>query len=283
MTELLGLFAALIAAIFWGTYFVPLKKTKRPDLFQFHIIMSVGILLSTLLLIPVGFSFSLNAFGIAAGLIWSVGNILSIIAVRLTGLAKSAPIWMGIAILISFLWGVVFFKEILTSITFGLVGLILFIIGAPLVSSPGKDKKKIAIRGILIAAIAGIFFGTQLVPLKLSGLTAQEFLFSMSLGILISGGIIFLVRFRKIKNSFILHGLTSGIMWNIANLSSFFAVIYLGIAIGFPLTQLALLISTAWGLLYFKEVKGKNKIIKILMGAILIFVGGLFLAFAKII
>jgi glucose uptake protein GlcU len=76
-------------------------------------------------------------------------------------------------------------------------------------------------------------------------------------------------------------GLLSGIIWNIANFSSFFVVLYLGVSVGLPLTQTALLVSVAWGLFFFQEIKGRSKLARITVGSILLLLGTLFLVFAK--
>jgi glucose uptake protein len=180
---------------------------------------------------------------------------------------------MGIGIFVSFIWGIIFFKEVLTSILIGTVGIFLLIFGISLISSTTEERKNSNFKGIIFAIITGIIAGSYLVPLKISNLQPTDFIFSMSLGILIGGFTIYLLKRSEIDKKIILPGAISGVVWNIANLASFFAVLNLGISVGFPLTQMALFISVLWGLFYFHEIKNKSKIIRLFLGAIILFVG----------
>lgn len=50
--------------------------------------------------------------------------------------------------------------------------------------------------------------------------------------------------------------MATGVMWSIGNLSSIFAAQYLGLAVGFPLTQTCLLVAGLWGMFLLRELKG---------------------------
>lgn len=249
---LLGFTAALISAILWGTNFVPMKLGKSSPLL-FHAFMTIGILLSSIAYVAVsGSAFSLNVFAILAGISWGVGNLLAVKALELSGLSRALPTWTGLVI-------------------------VLFLIGIPLVSA--RDEKTKSRKGIIIAIIAGVIFSFYLVPFKLFNIGYGEWLISSSVGIVLTGIPILIMNLKKLGG--LLHGVVGGIMWNIASLSSLYAVTFLGFAIGVPLTQLALIISALWGIFYFKEVKGKL-VHKVLLGVVLLFVAGFLLSFAKI-
>ncbi len=57
--------------------------------------------------------FEKKAIGLSAasGVIWNIGNLLSVTAISLVGLAKAIPITQSCT-LIAVLWGVFYFKEI---------------------------------------------------------------------------------------------------------------------------------------------------------------------------
>jgi glucose uptake protein GlcU len=135
--------------------------------------------------------------------------------------------------------------------------------------------------GFIAAAMAAIGWGSQFVLMKkLKSPDPYHFHVFMSIGIFLSSFAIGLaVNASLVPNPF---GLFSGLIWGIANFAGLNAVALLGLAVGFPLTQLALLVSVAWGLLYFKEIKGKDKILKIVVGAIVLIAGAFLLAFSKI-
>lgn len=281
MSVLAGLLAVSISIIGWGSYFVPMRRINKYDPFYFQLLMCLAIFGSSVLISLLFKSFVFSYLGILSGILWAVGNILSAQAVKYGGLAKTFPVWAGIGILISVLWGLLFFKESFNFLFLGIFGLFLLIFGIYLVSSISDRKEMINVRGVLLAIIAGLFFGSYLVPLKMSGIGPIPFLFSMSLGIFIGGTLIFLRQPSKIDSRILLPGFLSGVIWNIANLASFFAVDNLGIVVGFPLTQMALFISVLWGVIYFEEIKNKESIKKLTIGAILLFGGAILLSISK--
>lgn len=283
MFEAVGFTGALLSIIFWGTYFVPMKKIKYFDPFYYQFLMCISIFLTGIFLSVLFHAMVISIYGIISGIIWTIGNTFSIFAVRYSGLAKSSPVWMSTVVLVSFAWGVIYFRENL-NLNYSIFGILLMIIGIFLISyiTPVSNhfNKSYSIRGMIFAIIAGIIFGSQLVPLKLSKSAAISYIMPMSFGILIGGLMISLLKKPKIAKGMVLSGSLSGIMWEIANIGSFFAVTNLGLAVGQPLTQMALFISVLWGILYFKEIRDKNKIFKLIAASILLFVGSILLSFA---
>ena len=265
----------------WGSYFVPMKRIKNYDPVYFQLLMCLGIFISSVLLGFFTQEFSLSIFGFVSGFLWSIGNFLSVIAIKNSKLSIAAPLWMGIGIFSSFFFGTVFLRETISSIQLGSAGIILLIFGIILMSSISNEKGSTNIKGILFAAIAGLLFGIYLIPFKISQQAPFTFLFSMSLGIIVWGLILFLFKKPRMQEKIIIAGFISGVIWNIANIFSFFAVGILGIAIGFPLTQMALFVSVLWGLFYFHEINGRSKILKLIVAAILLFAGSLLLSLSK--
>ena len=129
--------------------------------------------------------------------------------------------------------------------------------------------------------MAGASFGTLFIFLKISELQPTQFLFPMAIGIFALGWILFFIKRSKPDMKIIKHAMVSGVFWNIANFASMFAILYLGLTVGFPLTQTALLVGILWGLFYFKEFKKKQKIIQVIIGAIIIIIGAFLLGFSK--
>ena len=277
----IGLIAALIAAICWGSYFVPMKKVKQYDPFYFQALMCVAIFISSAAVSLYYNSFSLSYYGIISGAIWAVGNMLSAFAVKEAGLTKAVPIWVAFATTGAFLSGVFFFNESFNSILMSVAGLILIMAGVFVVSSTNEEKIPSNFKGIVLAVISGMIFGVYLIPLKLANVEPTTFLFPMSVGALITGLLIYLLKRSPIDKSIILPGFLSGLVWNVANFASFFVVANLGLALGFPLTQIAIFISVSWGLFYFKEITGKNSVRKLVVGAVVLFIGAIVLALAK--
>jgi len=59
---------------------------------------------------------------------------------------------------------------------------------------------------------------------------------------------------RKCRNA-VVPGMVTGILWTMGNFLSVHATKYLGMAVGFPLTQTCILINAVWGIAFFGEME----------------------------
>lgn len=272
--ESIGYLTALGAALAWGSYNVPFKKSAAANVIQFQALMSVGALVFAFIFsVLLGYSFSLNLYGLLAGFLWAFANLISLVAIHNIGLSRAVPIWMSAVITVSFLWGVIIFNELPSGILTGILGIILIIVGVVVVTGGGRAESKNKKLGILAALLAGSLFGTYFAPIKFANLSPQETLFPMSLGVAIFGLGFPIIRRIRFKNEAIFNSILSGMIWNLGNLLSFFAVSIIGLAKAFPMTQSAVLVAVLWGLFYFKEVSSPKQKLQILMGALILLIG----------
>lgn len=275
----LGFLLALGTALAWGSYMVPFKKFPPQSLILFQLLIGITIFISTSLVCLIfNYPISFNFYAVAAGIIWAIGNPLSLQAVADLGLSRALPIFLSVIIVISFLWGVLVFGEITSGLYMAIGAVLLVVVGVVLIASVGNSQSKNVKRGIILSILSGILFGHQLIPLKLSGLSPKEFFFPMSVGILIFA--ISLAVFRKVKlrNEGLGVGIFSGLVWNIGNFLSLMTVSLIGVAKGGPIIQSQLLIAVCWGLFYFKEITKKSQKLQILIGTIIFFAGVALLA-----
>lgn len=290
----MGFIAAAICVLAWGSYLVPLKKYKECEPLYFQALQAVGIVLSTLLITIINGLWFFSWWGVLSGTVWAIGSIMSLFAVRKEGLAAASAGWMGVGIFMSFLWGVFFFKENINSTALAIVGLILLFTALISINNlnrsanskntdieiAAKPRSKFKIIG-LTSLLAGMMFGSYLVPLNLSGLSEMAFLPSMSLGIAFGSFLAFLIQRPAIYKPVILPAIGAGVIWNIANIASFFAITNLGFTIGFPLTQTSLFVAVLWGVILFNEIPGKSNRKKLVFYAMVLFSGAILLAFSK--
>lgn len=277
----LGFLTALGAALCWGSYLVPFKKSPSSNLIQFQALMTVGAFLFAAVISPVlGYSINFNMYAILAGVMWASANIISLIAVADLGISKAVPVCVSLIILVSFLWGALFFHELPTGLLTGFMGIILIILGVILIGSTGKAESRNTKRGFLLAVLAGAVFGSMFVPVKLNNLAPQISFFPMSFGIMLTGLIIALLGKVKLRNEAVFASLLSGVLWSLGNLLAISAVSLIGLSKGFPMTQSAVLIAVCWGLFYFKEITKKREKMQVLIGAIILLVGIITLGFA---
>jgi glucose uptake protein GlcU len=181
-----------------------------------------------------------------------------------------------------FTWGVVLFKELtgLMNIILGLSGVSLIFVGCVFVGTTKKKKEKSTKKGIILALIAAVLFGSTFVPLKLTGMKGEEFFFQMSTGIMITSTFIFILKIDIPKNLQVKNGFLTGFLWTIANLFGIYANILLGLSRGGPITQTAALIGALWGLFYFKEFKEKKQVIQIIVSSIIVVTGAILIGLA---
>eukprot|EP01119_Soliformovum_irregulare_P018063 TRINITY_DN5475_c0_g1_i1.p1 TRINITY_DN5475_c0_g1~~TRINITY_DN5475_c0_g1_i1.p1 ORF type:complete len:343 (-),score=79.59 TRINITY_DN5475_c0_g1_i1:69-1097(-) len=131
----------------------------------------------------------------------------------------------------------------------------------------GSVKRKIA--GLACAVALGILNGSMMVPLKKAPAESGGVIYIVSFGIGVMAvtpvcvGLFLLGQYCLTKEFPALHfriafipGFISGFIWSLGNWCSVYATIYLGLTIGFPLTQTALVVSGLWGIIVFKEMTG---------------------------
>lgn len=108
-----GLFSAMAAGVIWGSQLVPLK-IGRVSTEDFFFPVCLGILLSGVIIFALsrkGFKKEALGMSLLSGLIWNIGNLLSLVSLAIIGLAKEGPISQA-AVLVAVLWGLFYFKEI---------------------------------------------------------------------------------------------------------------------------------------------------------------------------
>ena len=168
--------------------------------------------------------------------------------------------------------------------------------GLMLLSSDYKKQHMVQQRrdlmtGILCSIISGIAFGSLLVPAQFVSREYRgwDYVFSFSMGALIMASVptIILVIYHYIitkelipfhvKTTF-LPGMLSGILWSAGNAFRVFAVLYLGMAIGFPLSQLGLILSGLIGMIFFKEFSSWYSISMFSFATLLISAGAVLLS-----
>lgn len=280
MVDSTGLLLALIASFFFGTYYVPLKRSSYIDPRTYQSFVGIGALIvgvtaSILLSIP----FQFNMIALLPGVIWAAGNLIGANAVKYIGVS-GLPIGQGVVLLVSFLWGILFFGEPFQLLPLAFLGILMLLVGLPLVSI-GKAENRKSKTGILLFIISGILWGSVYVPPLAFKMTAASIIPSILLGVFLAGAILFVSGARKFEKSNASNSILSGMIWAVGNVVGSLAIDRIGLALAGPLPQLAILVSIAWGVSYFREVKGRERIMKIVGGGVLLVLGAILLALAK--
>ncbi|MDE1766098.1 MAG: hypothetical protein KGI27_07470 [Thaumarchaeota archaeon] len=271
-----GLLSAISAAVCWGTFFVPIKKVKVVDIWQLQGATGIGVILFA---IPVGFfwGFQILPSGLLSGAIWTAGNVLALYSVRLIGLSRTSPFLAGFSILVSFLWGILYFGEKFNHMILAIIAVGLLLAGLVFISNTSKNSP-IRKSGYLIAAASGLVGGSYVIPLQATH-SLQAGFFSSSLSIFAIGMPMLLLS-RKFAKREMLAGALSGSLFNMGSLSVLIAVGIIGITVAYPISQTATLFAVSWGILYFREIVHRQGILRVITGAGLILCGAAFITIA---
>ena len=271
-----GLTSAIGSAICWGTFFVPVRKVNVVNIWQLQGSTGIGVLLFA---IPIAFfwGFDILPSGLLSGAIWTAGNILALYSVRLIGLSRTSPFLAGFSILVSFIWGILFFGEKFNYMILAIGAIGLLLAGLPFVASAAKASV-VQRKGYFIAAASGIVGGSYVIPMQATH-TLQSGFFSSSLSIFVIGVPLLFLSRRWIKKE-IIAGVVSGSLFNLGSLAVLIAIVSIGITVAYPISQTATLFAVSWGVLYFKEIVHKRNILRVIMGSVMILSGAVLLSIA---
>ena len=272
----LGLLSAVGAAICWGSFFVPIRKVRVTDIWQLQGATGIGVILFA---IPIGFlwGFQVLPAGLLSGAIWTAGNILALYSVRLIGLSRTSPFLAGFSILVSFLWGILYFDEKFNYMALAIAAVGLLLGGLAFISNTSKNQP-VQKKGYLIAVASGLIGGSYVIPLQATH-SLQTGFFSSSLSIF-AIGIPLLLLSRKFAKKEMMAGILSGGLFNMGSLSVLVAVGLIGITVAYPISQTATLFAISWGILYFREIVHRESIFRVITGAGLILCGAALITIA---
>ena len=279
-------YVGVILAIFaFGTYMVPLKAWSKFSSWAYLSCMAFGMFLGQL-----GISLATNTLcvlpvGILCGFLWVVAGAFCFWAVKaeqdLTGAGVRS---MGVSILASFVSGVLIFSES-TLLYFSIPAILLLLFGLSRLAPPQGNVFK-NWRSLL----GGLIFGLFLIPYKLAEVPILEFMSSFSIGIFIAAELLVAILSLK-RRALFEYGLAPsvvsmfmGVLWVIGQHGCFWAIDTngaLGYAVGYPLTQLNLLVNLLWGVAVFHEYPTRPERIKLGLATSVILIGAVLLALSK--
>lgn len=297
----LGVYCGLAAAVWLGSAEAPTKLVNAgfsPFLISMGMVMGAFVARWTVptLLKGTGFLFSdlrdkphLIVWAVLGGMLWAVGNTLTIFAVRNVGLAIAFPLWNTNS-LVGLAWGCLLFKELRGARPKDWVRVIggagAIVLGATVlavataqqsVGAPGK-----ALTGIVAALGAGAMFGTMYIPYRkayISGMNPLSFvtIFTfgelatvLTMGLFFYGGTEPLLNELARARTMLFWPFLGGFCWVIGDLFQQYAAKYIGIGRGIPLSNTNQLWGLAWGALVFAEFTGLS-----MGGRVLIVAGSL--------
>uniref|UniRef100_UPI00398EB40A transmembrane protein 144-like isoform X4 n=1 Tax=Pristiophorus japonicus TaxID=55135 RepID=UPI00398EB40A len=297
----LGFTACAVSVIFFGSNFVPVKKFDTGD--------------GNVTVVPI-----LKTIGLGLGvLIWAAFNLLMGWASSRFGwfgidpeeVAKPYLNYIGAAL--SFMSAIIFFfvKSDVNAANTSEPTLLIdnnintdeeaVLSDESWVDKLSPQKKRLV--GSCLAVIAGLLYGSSFVPviyIKNHALKNEtkyndasqfdlDYVFAHFSGIFLTSTIYFLIYCAIMKNKpkvypkAILPGFVSGVMWAIANCCWFLANDFLSAVVSFPIiTAIPGFIAALWGVIMFKEIKGRRNYLILGIAFCTISAGALTTAFSKV-
>jgi drug/metabolite transporter (DMT)-like permease len=298
-----GVLCGLAAGAWLGAAEAPVKLVNTglsPFLISLGMVAGVFVARWTLpmALKGTGFVFAdilrtphLIVWALLAGALWAVANTLTVFAIRDVGLSVAFPLWNSNS-LIGLLWGWLLFGELrgagrrqslrviagAGAIATGACLLAWSTVSAPAVGQPT------ATGGIAAALGAGVLWGTMYIPYRkayLSGMNPLAFITMFTFGEL--GTVLVIALFFEGGGPRLATELAgartglfwlflAGFCWVIGDLFQNYAVKYIGIGRGIPLSNTNQLWGLAWGVLVFGEKSG-TRVLPIAVGSLVMAAG----------
>jgi glucose uptake protein len=320
---LLLLVAGMVGWGMWANLFKAAGAKCRFELFYFD--FAIGVLLAATVLALTagslgfdGFSFAddlrlagkrQDVFGITAGMVFNLGNMLLLGAVSITGMAVAFPAAMGFALIIAGLWNFALNPGGNTAFLFGgvavTIGAIVFDILAFKAWSAAKRKaqieagtvksrrRKTSLKGVFLSLAGGLLLGS-FAPLVQLGREGENGLGPYSIGFFFAIGVLFstfvfnlffmnlpvqgepvdIGEYIKAKATRHVLGILGGIVWYIGLIASLVSGRLEGKAqvaapVSYVLAQGGIVIATLCGLFLWREYAGADDAVKIRLGAML--------------
>jgi glucose uptake protein GlcU len=288
-------FCGLAAAVWLGSGEAPTKLVNAgfsPFIISMGMVMGAFVARWTVPTLLKGTTFlfddlldkpHLIVWAVLAGMLWAVGNTLTIFAVRNVGLAIAFPLWNTNS-LVGLFWGCLLFKELRGSGFKGwskVLGGALAIVGGATIlaiaTASHSDAPGKAATGIIAALGAGCMFGTMYIPYRkayISGMNPLSFVTIFTFGEL---GTVFLLTAVNLggvgsvatelhrARTMLFWPFLGGFCWVIGDLFQQYAAKYIGIGRGIPLSNTNQLWGLAWGALVFGEMAGLSPSSKLLI------------------
>lgn len=202
--------------------------------------------------------------GFLSGVFWSIGSVGQFMGINALGVSRATPMLNGGQIIGTSLLGVLLGDWVsVTAKTYGFIALFLIIVGIVFTSykqQDGTGQKPQWAKGILINLIAVLGFTAYVGVLKYYQIDGWSSIFPQSIGQITAIFVIGLIYFKSqsftkysFRNSII------GVIWGIGNIALLLSQVSLGLAIAYPVSQAAVIVSVFGGVLINKERKSRKE------------------------
>lgn len=279
---------ALIPMLTWGSIGLVSGKLGG-DANQQTLGMTIGAFLFSLvvsIILQPGLTVWIALIGFLSGLLWTLGQNGQFHGMQYMGVSVGLPMSTGMQLFLNTIAGAIFFHEWTKTRDFmiGFVALFCLVFGAYLTAKRDSEKTSDAKfldfnKGFRALIFSTIGYGAYTILIRWAELDPIAIILPQSLGMFVGAN---LFAFRKTQwNHYVWKNMASGLLWGIGNICMLLTVQKLGLAIGFSLSQMGIIISTLGGIFLLGEQKTKKEFRWVILGCSLVIVGGLLLGYLK--
>lgn len=285
----MGYLIALIPALGWGFQSIVMQKIGGKFTNKVMGMVITTFIFSVVIAFfkhPASITPNLIIGSVLCGIFWSIGQLLQVKSFDLVGVSAAMPISTGEQLFGTTLIGALYFHEWKSGwqFTLGIIALVLIVFGIYMTTySDGKVKKGSNLKlGLILLTVSSIgFIGYAVIP-RIFDLNGWDVLVPQALSMLITTSVI--VGFQKDSDIFGVktwQNTLTGVFFAIANIAILFSNAMNGVAVGFTLSQLNVIVATIGGLLILHEHKSHKELIYTLSGLLLVVVGAVMIGITK--
>lgn len=145
------------------------------------------------------------------------------------------------------------------------------------------------VTGLAATVVVGLLNAIHMVPFRIAqktdGITSEDYIIPFATSALIVTLLAIGFKYGVVlKERPMMHidkvagpALLCGLLWSLGNFSTVHAVANLGLAVGYSLTQVQLLVSTAWAVLFYKEIPLVKETVVVFLGSTVCIIVGMVL------
>ena len=294
----LGLLYALVTVLAWGTWLAPSQKVffRNQQIKTFYVAAANLALALVVLLLQGSRGLSWSVFWppLLGGLVWAVSGFLAFTATDRLGMARAVGLWAPINVLVSILWGIVIFGEILNegpqtllllalALAITLAGVLLIVFARGFGGAAGS--RAALLPGLLAALGAGVLWGSYYIPIQLSAASMWVAAFPLSVGIFAGSAILAALTrqpLRLDRRGDVLRVLSTGLLWGVGNYGMLLLVGEFGAGRGFTISQLGIVVNGLLGVYLLKDPPPRSRAaVLTLLGCLCATAGGILLGTLK--
>jgi glucose uptake protein len=189
-----------------------------------------------------------------------------------------------VLVILSTAWGLTVFGENPNGPL--LVLALLAVLGAAfcmILSSEDETMVRHRVRGYLLAAVLGVCHGSYFVPLQNSDVPIQTILLPVAIGMVLTMSLIIIASRAKVWfGAMATTRMTlAGIILGGGNYFALATMSELGVSLGYPLTQLGIVVNTLWGVFLFHEVTTRRGKVLVVLGVGAALIGAILANYAR--